>query len=201
MNNKSVKLNLIIAVSVFAVTAIFFVFRLVNTKKKVEEFNAVVGKNEAVTVTQAAQTLLNDDKTGTFEENVKFENTRNKKDGVIEIKEKLFLAQTSDVYLNPDDYLGKTIKLEGIFMREQFAGTDYCFVIRYGPGCCGNDGNAGFQVAWNKPALTEPYPAAGEWVGASGVLSTYTEDGNPYLYLDLINLTVMDKRGAEFVRQ
>jgi zinc transport system permease protein len=34
--------------------------------------------------------------------------------GVIEIGEKLFIAQTNDVYLNPEDYLGKRIKLEGL---------------------------------------------------------------------------------------
>ncbi|MDR0540315.1 MAG: hypothetical protein LBG74_07440 [Spirochaetaceae bacterium] len=121
---------------------------------------------------------------------------------VIEIKEKMFIAQTNDVYLNPDDYLGKTIRLEGLFKREEYGGADYCFVIRYGPGCCGSDGNAGFEVAWNKAArAANPWPAAGEWVEASGVLKTYDEGGNPYLYLDLVRLAVLEKRGAEFVTQ
>jgi zinc transport system permease protein len=120
---------------------------------------------------------------------------------LVEIKEKMFIAQTNDVYLNPDDYLGKTIKLEGLFKRENYGGADYCFVLRYGPGCCGSDGNAGFEVAWNKAAADTPYPAAGDWVEAAGVLKTYEEDGYPYLYLDLASLTVMDRRGAEFVTQ
>jgi zinc transport system permease protein len=121
---------------------------------------------------------------------------------IIEIKEKMFLAQTNDVYLNPEDYLGKTIKLEGLFKREQYGGADYCFVLRYGPGCCGSDGNAGFEVAWNKAAPAEKtWPAADEWVEAAGVLKTYEQDGYPYLYLDLVSLALMDKRGAEFVTQ
>jgi hypothetical protein len=129
----------------------------------------------------------------------------------LEIREKMFIAQTNDVYLNPEDYLGKTIKLEGLFKIDQYVGEDkeYCFVLRYGPGCCGNDGSAGFEVAWNRPrpgaVKTLPagpvYPAIDAWVEAVGVLDTYEEDGYPYIYLDLLALTEKEDRGAEFVTQ
>jgi hypothetical protein len=124
--------------------------------------------------------------------------------GIVEIKEKMFIAQTNDVYLNPEDYLGKTIKLEGLFKSEQ--GFDnqqpYCFVLRYGPGCCGTDGNAGFEVAWDETEPAEKlYPAEDDWVEATGVLKTYEEDGYPYLYLALSSLRVLEEKGAEFVTQ
>jgi hypothetical protein len=133
----------------------------------------------------------------------------------LEIREKMFIAQTNDVYLNPEDYLGKTIKLEGLFKIDQYVGADkeYCFVLRYGPGCCGNDGTAGFEVAWGRPQpyagpgavktlpLGPAYPAVDAWVEAVGVLDTYEEDGYPYLYLDLVALTEKEDRGAEFVTQ
>jgi zinc transport system permease protein len=120
---------------------------------------------------------------------------------IIEIKEKMFIAQTNDVYLNPEDYIGKTIKLEGLFKAEQYIenAPPYCFVLRYGPGCCGSDGNAGFEVAWDK--ADKSYPNIDDWVEAVGVLQTYEEDGYPYLYLALSSLTVLDERGAEFVMQ
>jgi hypothetical protein len=130
--------------------------------------------------------------------------------GVIEIKEKMFIAQTNDVYLNPEDYLGKAIKLEGLFKSLLYEGQDdpYCFVLRYGPGCCGNDGNAGFEVAWDTSYLrseegsSEPfYPQEDDWVEALGVLDTYEEDGYPYLYISLSSLKVLEERGAEFVSQ
>jgi hypothetical protein len=129
----------------------------------------------------------------------------------LEIREKLFIAQTNEVYLNPEDYLGKTIRLEGLFKVEQYVGEDkrYCFVLRYGPGCCGNDGSAGFEVAWGRPqpytaaVKTLPsgpaFPAEDAWVEAVGVLDTYEEDGYPYIYLDLFALTEKAERGAEFV--
>ena len=124
--------------------------------------------------------------------------------GTIEIREKMFATQVSDVYLNAEDYLGKTIKLEGLFKSELYYGKDepYCFVIRYGPGgCCGMDANVGFEVAWAKENA-KPYPVVDSWVEATGVLKTYEEDGYAnYLYLDLSSLNVLSKRGAETVKQ
>jgi zinc transport system permease protein len=120
---------------------------------------------------------------------------------VIEIKEKMFIAQTNDIYLNAEDYLGKTIRLEGLFKTDSYddLSKTYCFVMRYGPGCCGNDGSAGFEIAW--PEGTRPYPKEDSWVRAEGVLRYYEEDGYPYLYLALASLTVEQNRGAEFVTQ
>jgi zinc transport system permease protein len=126
---------------------------------------------------------------------------------VIEIKEKMFIAQTNEIYLNADDYMGKLIKLEGIFRLEQYEGQQYRYVLRYGPGCCGYDGNAGFEVSWGPrvPGSTAPqkkaYPRQDEWVRALGTLQIYEENGYPYLYLLLSSLSVLDTRGAEFVTQ
>jgi len=132
-----------------------------------------------------------------------------KKDGssesanTIEIKEKMFVAQVSDVYNNPDDYFGKTIKLEGILKKEQYYQDEdpYCFVIRYGPNCCGYDGNVGFEIRWDEENAQQ-YPEAESWVEAIGVLKSYEEDGYmQYLYLDLSSLNVLRKRGSEVVLQ
>ena len=122
---------------------------------------------------------------------------------VIEIKEKMFISQVNDVYLNPDDYLGKTIKLEGLFMMEYppYIGTEpYCFVLRYGPGCCGTDGNVGFEVTW-KADRKISYPEVNSWVEAVGELKIYSEEFYDVLYLELSSLNVKNTRGAEFVSQ
>ncbi|MDR1131141.1 MAG: hypothetical protein LBL15_01835 [Oscillospiraceae bacterium] len=118
--------------------------------------------------------------------------------GVVEIKEKMFIAQTNDIYYNAGDYLGKTIKYEGIFsVYEAFeTGAKYYSVIRYGPGCCGIDANAGFEVVWN-----ETYPEQNDWVEAVGILEEYEEEGYKYLRLALSSLTVLPARGAEYVSQ
>ena len=117
---------------------------------------------------------------------------------VIEIKEKLFLAQTNDIYINKDDYLGKTIKYEGIFDVFEIPELKlkYYSVIRYGPGCCGDDGNVGFEVKWDSD-----YPNQNDWVEAVGILEEYNEGEYTYLRLALTSLEVLSERGAETVSQ
>ncbi|MDR3277794.1 MAG: hypothetical protein LBT12_03385 [Oscillospiraceae bacterium] len=117
---------------------------------------------------------------------------------VIVIREKLFVEQTNDVYYNAEDYLGKTIQYEGIFKTYEVpeTGGTYYSVIRYGPGCCGIDANAGFEVYWDGG-----YPELDDWVEAVGVLEMYEEDGALYLRLALTALTVLSVRGAEYVDQ
>ena len=118
--------------------------------------------------------------------------------GLVVIKEKLFIAQTNDIYFNAEDYLGKTIKYEGIFdiYADPETGNAYYSVIRYGPGCCGVDANAGFEVMWD-----QDYPERNDWVEAVGVLEEFEENGFMYLRLALTSLTVLDTRGAEYVAQ
>jgi uncharacterized membrane protein YcgQ (UPF0703/DUF1980 family) len=117
---------------------------------------------------------------------------------VVEIREKMFVAQSNDIYFNADNYLGKTIKYEGLFnvYEDPETGNTYYSVIRYGPGCCGVDANAGFEVRWDGG-----YPLQDEWVEAVGVLEEYKEGLNSYLRLNLTSLNVLEVRGAEYVSQ
>ncbi|MDR2596782.1 MAG: hypothetical protein LBC76_05605 [Treponema sp.] len=123
-------------------------------------------------------------------------------DNIIVIKEKMFVSQINDIYLNAEDYLGKTIKLQGLFKEEKpYEGDPYCFVLRYGPGCCGFDGNVGFEIKWDENK-SQPFPKEDSWIETTGILKQYEEDGyDQYLYLDLISLNVLNKRGAEIVYQ
>jgi uncharacterized membrane protein YcgQ (UPF0703/DUF1980 family) len=134
-------------------------------------------------------------------------------ENAIEIREKMFIAQTNEIYLNFDDYAGKTIRLEGLFKTDRYYedAEPYCFVLRYGPGCCGYDGTAGFEVSWmprtgtpgspSDVVLAPPYPNEDDWVEAVGTLSSYDENGYPYPYIQLTSLTVKEQRGVEFVTQ
>ena len=117
---------------------------------------------------------------------------------VVVIREKMFIAQTNDIYFNAESYLGKTIQYEGIFdIYEVPESKESLYsVIRYGPGCCGIDANAGFEIVW-----TGEYPNQNDWVEAVGILEEYEDDGNKYLRLALTDLTVLPTRGAEYVNQ
>jgi uncharacterized membrane protein YcgQ (UPF0703/DUF1980 family) len=121
---------------------------------------------------------------------------------VVEIKEKMFIAQTNDIYINKNDYLGKTIKYEGIFEQSTWRdnGKTYRYVVRMGPGCCpGDAAAAGFEVRWDDAGKT--FPKKNDWVEAVGVLEEYDDDGIPSLRLALTSLTVLAKRGKEKVTQ
>jgi len=123
---------------------------------------------------------------------------------VVEIKEKMFIAQTNDIYINKDDYLGKTIKYEGIFDTSTWRGNGktYRFVVRLGPGCCPGDVSAaGFEVFWDGNNSGKTYPKKNDWVEVAGVLQEYDDDGIPSLRLALTSLTVLAKRGKERVTQ
>ena len=127
---------------------------------------------------------------------------QNANSDMVEIKEKTFIAQINDIYLNQDDYLGKTIKYEGMFTSYTWeeVGMTYYFVYRQSPGCCGMDGQAGFEVLW-PDGSNKSYPNENDWCEVVGTLGIYEEDECSYLHIVLDSLTVKSKRGAEFVSQ
>jgi len=118
-------------------------------------------------------------------------------DGVIEIRERMFATQVNDIYINARDYLGKTIKYEGIFVVEQAGGESKYFVARNGPGgCCGDDAMVGFEI---RGSDTEEFPDGNSWVEVTGVLKEFAAGFQRYLYVELSSLVVLNRRGLEFV--
>lgn len=120
-------------------------------------------------------------------------------DDVIEITEKMFIAQCNDIYLNPDDYTGKTIRIEGMY--NEVADTDgitYLSVIRNGPGCCGNDGVAGFEFT-DADALD---CQIGDWISVEGIVTPLVLfEGVETVVIGEAKVTVKTERGAEYVTQ
>ncbi len=92
---------------------------------------------------------------------------------------------------------GKTIRWEGIYTESTNLQTDesYKFVIRYGPGCCGNDGVAGFEILYDGESTPNP----DDWVEAVGKIEMIEENGAEYVAIRLSELNVLDERGQEFV--
>jgi len=119
---------------------------------------------------------------------------------IVEIKEKFFIAQLNDIYLNANRYLGKTIKLEGIFSYDPEEEEQYRIyaVYRKGPGCCRDDGQALIEVAWPEGTDT-PYPKYEAWVEAVGILEEYKEGFSTFIRISLTSLEEKEERGAEYV--
>lgn len=117
-------------------------------------------------------------------------------DDVIEIKDNFFIAQCNDIYLNADSYEGKKVRYEGIFNKYTNPDNNvtYYSVIRQGPGCCGNDGVAGFQVQYDGT-----WPEHEDWVAAEGVVKISERDGFNTVILYLSSLETKSQRGQEYV--
>ncbi len=117
----------------------------------------------------------------------------------IDITEKMYVAYINEIYVNTEDYLGKTIRIQGMFQAylDVNNGQTYYYVYRTGPGCCGNDGSmCGFEFTWG-----EDIPNDNDWIEVVGSLRTYEEDGWTYLTLNAKSVTVLYTRGAETVYQ
>lgn len=117
----------------------------------------------------------------------------------VDITEKMYVAYINEVYVNTDVYIGKTIRIQGMFQAytDDTDGKTYYYVFRTGPGCCGNDGSmCGFEFTW-----AGDMPKDDDWIEVVGILRTYEDDGWTYLTLDAKSVTIMEKRGAESVYQ
>lgn len=120
---------------------------------------------------------------------------------VLEISENFFLTQINDIYTNEEDYLGRKLKYQGILetmdYEEDGQIINIIYVFRRSPGCCGNDGTAGFEVLWDGEL-----PSQDSWVEIEGTLITFEDkQGNEFLQLKLDSLKELEERGKEFVVQ
>ena len=115
----------------------------------------------------------------------------------INITEDMYVTWVNEIYINRDDYIGKTVVIEGMyapyFVEEE--DTTYNLVYRVGPGCCGDDGEmCGFEFEYDGDL-----PEENDWIEVEGVLGYYEVDGNQYLTLKDSKMTVKDERGKEEV--
>ena len=114
---------------------------------------------------------------------------------ILEIGERFFVTQINQIFLDPEAYLGRMVRYEGMFFRAHLEGEDFYVVIRYTFGCCGNDGMIGFEVVLNG---TEPFPDD-TWVEVTGVLEEYETQGQAFLVVNATTVTQMPERGQEIV--
>ena len=127
-----------------------------------------------------------------------------KENEIIEIRERMFATHINDIFLNAEEYLGKTVRLEGIFRTGLTNNGDQLFyVFRFAPDdCCASNGMIGFEVRGQKSILTPGnIPENDSWVEVTGVLSEAVYGRRKYLYIELTSLIELDIRGAEFVER
>lgn len=95
----------------------------------------------------------------------------------------------SEVYAmvyEPEQYLGKTVKMQGLFATQEYEGTRlYACVIQDATACCAQGLEFELAEALSYP---EDFPEEGAEITVVGTFDTYTEDagnGNVSVYLVL----------------
>ena len=107
-------------------------------------------------------------------------------DGIIEIEDWLFDAQVQRIKIFREDYLGRTIRYEGMFMSLVWEGETIYFVAREGGGCCGING---FEVYLNDiPRFDDE-----TWVEVTGILEEFFVEALNNYILRLNVITMLER--------
>lgn len=154
------KKTILIIVLIAFIIGIGFIVTKVN-KKSVE----VAGNQKENIVKQEVKNETVNELEGTVRNTMK-EEAKKTSNKVIEITDNFFIEQTTDIYLNLEDYIGKTVKIEGLIYQYQDYTGEICYaVVRNTPGCCGNDGLAGLDIRYDGE-----YPKVDTWVEIEGII-------------------------------
>ena len=107
------------------------------------------------------------------------------------LNETMVSAQLSGMMASPKTYIGKTIKISGVYDTSFFEGTGltYHYVItKDGDDCC----REGMEFMWNGDhAYPEDYPEEKAKIEAVGIFESYEELGQIYYYLAVDELAVL----------
>lgn len=100
-------------------------------------------------------------------------------------------AEVFSMLSNPDDYIGKTIKMNGPYYSSYYAETDmryYFVIIEDATACC----QQGLEFIWNGEHIyPDDYPKEGAKIEITGIFGQYEELGLTYCYLDVDDITVL----------
>ncbi len=90
-------------------------------------------------------------------------------------------AEVYNMMMTPEDYVGKSVKMEGAFaVYEGEERNYYACIIEDATACCAQ----GIEFVLRENAVyPDDYPALGENITVTGIFDTYEEEGNSYCQL------------------
>jgi len=157
----------------------------------------IADKQDSSTVQSTSGTeselLNNDEKSVTDAEEVETIEDNNSVDiDLTVLSSTMVYSEVYNMMVNPDEYMGKTIKVIGPYYASQLVyGTEkyYHFVvISDATACCQN----GIEFIWNDNSHVYPdeYPENNTVIEVVGVFSSYEESGDTYYYLKTDGITI-----------
>ncbi|MCL2259721.1 MAG: hypothetical protein FWC15_00010 [Fibromonadales bacterium] len=107
------------------------------------------------------------------------------------LKDRFFIQQVNDIYLNPQSYRDKVIQIEGFFNSYIDENKIERYVVfRKTAGCCENDGSSGFEFVYKKG---KPNFKQDEWIFVEGVVKERSGKEPNSIYLEATSVVKKDK--------
>jgi len=101
----------------------------------------------------------------------------------------LRIAELTNITSTPANYLGKTIKLGGVYQAQYYEPTQqyyHCILIIDAAACC----QQGLEFVWNgNHRYPDDYPKDGTPIELSGVYESHQELGKTYYHLVVDEIT------------
>jgi len=102
-------------------------------------------------------------------------------------------AEVTNILSNPDDYMGKTIRVRGSIYNSYFEKTDRYYqyvIIGDASACC----QQGLEFVWKGDHVyPDDYPEDNTQIEITGVYSRYEELDIKYCYIEVDEITVLNK--------
>ena len=101
---------------------------------------------------------------------------------IVRIPSESYLETVRAIYDKPEDYLDKTIVIQGLFTYLENEDSHFAMVYRFD----GDDNPVGFEVVYGGA-----YPQNFSWVEAEGTLDSYESDGDVFLRILVSRIKVI----------
>ena len=102
----------------------------------------------------------------------------------------MVFAEFYNIMLNPDDFVGKIIKMNGLYYASVFDKDDYYshyITVGEGDACCAQ----GFEFKWNgEHKFPDDYPKENTKIELTGAFSKYEKLGRTHYYLAVDNIAI-----------
>ena len=103
----------------------------------------------------------------------------------------MIYAEVYNIMTNPDDYMGKTIKMTGPYNASYYDETGLYYhyvVVEDAASCC----QQGLEFVWNgEHTYPDDYPESNSKIEVVGVFCSYDEFGTTYYCLSVDDISVL----------
>jgi hypothetical protein len=100
-------------------------------------------------------------------------------------------AEVLNMMTNPDDYIGKTIKVSGLYAVSLYLGEYYHFVLVEGVDACCPEGL--MFILNGDHSFPDDYPEEMTQIEFAGVFGSYEGFDFPYYYLDVDDFIILQE--------